>query len=425
VRIGFVSRAFPACPEKSVHGIFKRMGMFIEAMKHLGELHMLFYVNPDFPADARYTVEAEAKLARHWDADLKLTLCNMAQWERPGGRWQEYIRPALSIADQPPYQQTAQEEQIRAFRRMLSAGPDILFVHRLSAMTPVLLSREDVPPTYFDLDDIEHVAFARSINQPPFWRGKPLQYLRIPVLRAWERRAIQLSRRTFVCSEHDRRHLSRAYGCENVDVIPNGVDIPRGERQSTERNLLFLGTMSYLPNQTAADHLIRNIWPHVLSALPDARLIIAGNYPDRIPAYAESPAGVEFHGFADDLDRLYARAAVVCCPILAGGGTRIKILEAAAFGKPVVSTTVGAEGIDLKDGKEIVLRDDPRSFADACVLLLEDRAGAARIGTAARSAVRLTYDARKIVETIRTYLDETTCRDRPAKAFPGEVGARA
>ena len=92
-------------------------------------------------------------------------------------------------------------------------------------------------------------------------------------------------------------------------------------------------------------------------ACPDARLIVAGNKPERIPSFAQRPAGVEFTGFVSELEMLYRRAAIVCCPILSGGGTRIKILEAAAHGKAVVSTVVGAEGLELRDGVEIALRD--------------------------------------------------------------------
>lgn len=418
MKIAFISRAFPACPEKSVHGMYKRMGMFIEAMRPLGDLDMLFYVNPDLAPDARYVTEMETRLARHWGARLSLTLCRMAPWEQPAGRWDEYVKPALSIGHHPPYRQTAGSEQVEAACRLLSEKPDILFVHRLSAMTPVLLSKAPVPPAYFDMDDIEHVAFARSIKQPPFWKGKPLQYLRLPVLCSWERRAIALSRTTFVCSEKDRRYLARAYRCKNVATIPNGVDIPREQPQPEEPTMLFLGTMSYQPNLAAAEYLIKCVWPLVLRALPHARLMVAGNYPERIPAFADSPPNVEFCGFVGDLRELYGRARAVCCPILSGAGTRIKIIEAAAYGKPVVSTNVGAEGIELRDGEEILLRDDLRSFAGACVRLLEDRAEALRIGSAARSAAARLYDAKGVVERIRAHLEGSGEEPRRAEGCP-------
>ncbi|MFZ0944529.1 MAG: glycosyltransferase [Syntrophobacteraceae bacterium] len=93
--------------------------------------------------------------------------------------------------------------------------------------------------------------------------------------------------------------------------------------------------------------------------------------------------------------------------VKSGGGTRIKILEAAAYGKPVVSTTIGAEGIDLRDGEEILLRDAPGSFAEACILLLKDRTLAVKIGRAARSVVARKYDRNNAVNRIRMYLSKS------------------
>jgi glycosyltransferase involved in cell wall biosynthesis len=287
---------------------------------------------------------------------------------------------------------------------MLSRKPDILFVHRLTSMIPVLLSKGHHPQIYFDLDDIEHRAFIRSIKQPPWWPGKRLCYLRVPILMLWERRAIKCSHTTFVCSDNDKNYLSKVYGYKNVAVILNAIDIPEKQEIPNKPHLLFLGHMSYQPNTVAADHLISKIWPIILSAVPEAKLLIAGSNPDNIASFEAKPLGVEFLGFVDNLDKLYKEVRVVCCPILSGGGTRIKILEAAAYGKPVVSTTIGAEGIDMRDGEEILLRDDPRYFADACIRLLNDKNYAEKIGQAARSFVDRDYDKKNVIHGIKDAL---------------------
>jgi glycosyltransferase involved in cell wall biosynthesis len=116
--------------------------------------------------------------------------------------------------------------------------------------------------------------------------------------------------------------------------------------------------------------------------------------------------GVEFTGFVDDLEGLYQRSRVVCAPILAGGGTRIKIIEAAAYGKAVVATRVGAEGLNMRDGVELLLRDDPGSFADACLQLLNDAVLCERLGRAAYATVVRCYDRANIVSLIQGYLKE-------------------
>ena len=108
----------------------------------------------------------------------------------------------------------------------------------------------------------------------------------------------------------------------------------------------------------------------------------------------------------NNLDPLYRRVRIVCCPILSGGGTRLKILEAGAYGKAIVSTTVGAEGLDLRDDQGIVLRDGGPAFARVCVELLRDPARCERLGAAAREAVARRYDRRKIVAHIRDEIKE-------------------
>jgi len=381
------------------------MGMFIEALSEMGTLDALFYVRPEMQFDTDIVGEWEKKLSDHFKAALTLDLCRLSPIRLPNGRWQEYIGPALSIANLPPYLQTAQQEQIDAARRLLSRKPDILFVHRLTGMVPVLLSKMQLPRTYFDLDEIEHVSFSRSIRQPPFWAGKPLLYLRLPIMRRWENRGIRASRATFVCSDDDRHYLRRKGGHDNVVAIPNAVDLPQLKAVTEQKVLLFLGFLSFQPNTIAADHLIRNIWPTVFSALPDARLLVAGARPEWLESYKERPRGVTFVGFVEDLQNLYEGVSVVCCPILFGSGTRIKILEAAAYGKPVVSTTIGAEGIGLRDGEEILLRDDPKSFAEACIRLLTDRSLAAGMGQKARSVVERNYERRAVVEKIRRIIE--------------------
>jgi glycosyltransferase involved in cell wall biosynthesis len=410
MKIGFISRAFPLDAETSVFGVYKRMSMFIDAIKDMGELDMLFYVDPDVPTSAGFRWEMENRLSRLWDAKLRLNLCKLASIKEPKGRWGEYINPALRIVDQPPYQQAARKRQVDAFHRLLFRRPDILFVHRLACMPPVVFSGRELPPVYFDLDDVEHVAFERSIRQPPRWFGKPLLYLRLPILFAFERRSVRLSRKTFVCSEGDRRYLAKACGRNNVAVIPNAIDIPSKESLCAFPSLLFLGRLSYKPNALAADYLLKSIWPRIRATVPEAKLLIAGSNPDRIDSYSSGSPGVEFLGFVEDLDKLYNEVRVVCCPIMSGGGTRIKILEAAAHGKPVVSTTLGAEGIDLRDKAEILLQDESEAFAQACIRLLKDNELAARIGGAARVAVARLYDKKRVIDRIRMHLHSTDGR---------------
>lgn len=404
MKIGFVSTAFPRIMERSVHGIYQRMGMFIEAMKDIGELDMLFYVDERVPVSPIYVKDMQERLANHWGTSLELTLCHLAPNTAGRGRWQDIVKPALSIFNRPVYSQVSGAKEVHAFDRLLSRSPDVVFAHRLHAMCPILLSKRHPPPIFLDLDDIEHVSFARSVRQPPWWRWKWIQYFQVPSLLFWELRAIRYSKKTFVCSESDRKYLTNIWRLGNVVVIPNSTYIPEERELPNAPTLVFVGNFLHRPNIVGADYLITKVWPAIFSAVPNARLLIAGDRPENIVCFKDKPPGVEFRGFVENLDELYREVRVVCCPILSGGGTRIKILEAGAHGKPIVSTTVGAEGIDLNDGQEILLRDDPASFAEACVRLLKDQNLSARIGNAARSMVARSYDRSIIVHKIREQL---------------------
>jgi len=363
---------------------------------------MLFYVEGGVDASPAAMQQAEVDIKTFWDIRAKVTLCPVATPDNPRGFVNHYLRPAASFFAQSLYAGTAGPVQVAAFETALDAGPEVIFVHRLDAMCPALLTRRDLPPIYLDLDDIEHIKVVRQLRQPPFWPGKYLYYLQVPALMSGERRAAKLARKSFVCSDLDRDYLVKRWRFSSIVTLPNAVSI-RTEygTEPGSRSLLLVATYAYGPNIIGADFLVKEVWPLVREACPDARLIVAGNKPEQIPSFADGPVGVEFTGFVPDLQMLYRRAAIVCCPILSGGGTRIKILEAAAHGKAVVSTVVGAEGLELRDGVEIVLRDDARGFADACIELLGDPSRRETLGRAAREAVARRYDRRRIVALVK------------------------
>jgi len=402
-RILFVSRQFPQDIVKAVHGVYIRMRLFLDALAELADdMEMLFYVEPGVEASPAAMRRAEDDLLAAWGVRAKMTLCPVAVPSTPRSFWNHYVRPATNIFAQELYAGTSGASQIAAFETALAGRPDALFVHRLDAMCPALLTRRELPPIFLDVDDIEHVKVVRQIRQPPFWPGKPLYYLQVPALIAAERRAIKLTRKSFVCSDLDQRYLAKWWQLSQVVTIPNAVAIPvEYEMNLQSKALLFLATYAYAPNITAAEFLISDVWPLIRKACPDARLIIAGNKPERIPSFASHPPGVEFTGFVEDLGQLYSRVRIVCCSILSGGGTRLKILEAAAYGKAVVSTPVGAEGLELRDGVEIIVRDGTAAFASACVELLGDPSRCERLGVAAREAVARRYDRQQIVTLIK------------------------
>lgn len=404
MRVLFVSNSYPRDLRTYVTGSFQRMAMFIGAIKQIADIDLLFYVAPDVDTSPSAVSLRERELCEKWNTKIRLHLCKRHAGNGSPSKWDYYFGGMGSFCEQSGYSQTSQPEQVQALEECLRLKPDLIFVHRLSAMCPLLLSRKTFPPVLFDLDDIEHIFFLRTIERQWTWRYKLLQYSRLPALLMGELKAVRLATRTFVCSEKDRHHLATKWRLPGIVTIPNSATIKSQLPVVAEPTLLFLGAYWYEPNVQAADFLIAKIWPLVRRAVPSARLIIAGSRPEEIRAYSRSIPGVEFTGFVDDLENVYRRSRIVCCPVLRGGGTRIKIIEAAAYGKPIVATSMGAEGLDFRDGHEFLLRDDPGSFADACVNLLANDSICNSLGSAAHELALQQYGRDKVEALIRAHV---------------------
>lgn len=198
-----------------------------------------------------------------------------------------------------------------------------------------------------------------------------------------------------VCSELDRGRLLADVPTARVEVVPNAVDLARFERRPTdpspdERTVLFFGLLATAPNIDGLRFFVREIWPKVVSCRPDARFRIVGASPNQ--AVKELCGnGVELVGFVDDLRPHLAAAAVVVVPLRLGSGTRLKIVEAFAMGKAVVSTRLGAEGLEAVADRDLCVADDPSAFASHVARLLNEPATAARLGESGRKLVSERY----------------------------------
>jgi glycosyltransferase involved in cell wall biosynthesis len=165
---------------------------------------------------------------------------------------------------------------------------------------------------------------------------------------------------------------------------------PGGPRRP--RTMLFLGSFRHTPNQVALDWFTREVLPLVLEKLPDARLLVAGSDPPPRHAFNDPANAIDLLGFVDDIQPLFSSCAAFICPIRSGSGVRVKLLEAFASGIPVVSTTLGAEGLARRDGDFCALADEPRAFADTVIRLLEDPVYAAALAARARQEVETNWD---------------------------------
>ncbi|MGQ0634371.1 MAG: glycosyltransferase [Planctomycetaceae bacterium] len=197
--------------------------------------------------------------------------------------------------------------------------------------------------------------------------------------------------RVIAVSERDRQTFEMAYGWKHVAVIDTAVDTdyfqPCGQAQDGDR-VTFIGSMDWMPNQDGVKFFVDSVWPLVRQLRPSARFQIVGRSPPAEIAALQRAAGVEVLGGVPDVRPYLRDAAVVVVPLLVGGGTRLKIYEAMASGRAVVSTAIGAEGLPLTPGEHFLQADHAEAFAAAVVNLLEDRALRERLGRTADRFVR-------------------------------------
>jgi glycosyltransferase involved in cell wall biosynthesis len=231
---------------------------------------------------------------------------------------------------------------------------------------------------------------------------------RIEYLRAlrYELRALPHFDQVQVCTPQNRRYLLSflpALASRLRDGLRAGIDASHYEFRPTGREpatMLFLGSFRHDPNRVAVDWFVREVMPLILARLPEARLIIAGSDAPPAHTYADAESRLEMLGYVDDVREPLARYAVFVCPILSGSGVRVKLLEAFAAGIPVVSTTIGAEGLAGKDGEFCALSDSPAGFADRVIRLLGDPSTAAAMASRARAEVEARWDMAAITRKL-------------------------
>jgi polysaccharide biosynthesis protein PslH len=211
----------------------------------------------------------------------------------------------------------------------------------------------------------------------------------------------------YLCSGVDERRLLEQVPGIRTAVIPNAADVEYYQPRPTDpppdgRTVLFFGLLSYVPNLDGVTHFVQDIWPRIAETHPEAHCkIIGGRPPPSLLALA-GPR-VELTGFVSDLRPYLASAAAVVVPLRVGGGTRLKIVEAMAMGKAIVSTTLGAEGIEAVPGREILIEDEPAAFAEAVNRLLASPTLASRIGQTARQMVVERYAWRGAAKSLESF----------------------
>jgi glycosyltransferase involved in cell wall biosynthesis len=251
------------------------------------------------------------------------------------------------------------------------------------------LPRRDVPVVFF-AHNVEYLIWKRlaEIEKQP-WR-KAILDIEWRKMRRAEARVVRRAEATVAVSDADRRLFLADAPDATIDIIPTGVDTsyfaPAGAREIPGR-LVFSGSMDWYPNEDAIAYFANSILPGLRQQRPDISLTVVGRNPGSSLKELATRAGIGLTGTVDDVRPFIDEAAVYIVPLRVGGGTRLKILEALAMAKPVVSTTVGAEGLTLVPGTHFVAADGEAGFSSAVLSLLADEHARRRLGRSGRQLV--------------------------------------
>jgi polysaccharide biosynthesis protein PslH len=246
-------------------------------------------------------------------------------------------------------------------------------------------------PAVIDEGCVYHLSYRRAAALAPTRSRRALGLLRTWRLRRFERALARRADAVVAVSADEAEVVRGLAPATRVLVAPNGVAATAMTPSPPGDAALFVGLLSYAPNRDAMTWFARDVLPRLGAGGPE--VLVAGRDPGpELESLARGAPRLHLLGFVPDLAPLYARAGVFVNPMRGGGGTRLKMLEAMAAGKAVVSTAIGAEGLALTPGRDVVVADTAAEFADAVRALLADRAHAERLGRAARTLVETRYE---------------------------------
>lgn len=337
---------------------------------------------------------ATAVQQQEWSAEIQSVCDEFVAWE-PSHPKPKALR-ALDLLGSLPVNVAADVSRAasQAVQAQLAkADVDLMvfdFVHA-SVFRPAQLPVRSVCFTHNVEAEIfeRHAANARGALKRWMWSTQHHKMCR------FEAEALRTYDRVVAVSERDARHFQSAYGVKHAEAIPTGVDLdffawadPPGVDDQHAPTAVFVGSMDSAANIDAVDFFIRQVWPQVLAARPQARFLVVGrNPPPSLQALGRKACQVMFTGSVPDV-RPHVRAAhVSVIPLLVGGGTRIKAFESMSLGCPVVSTSVGIEGLSLTAGEHFLESNDATSFAKAVVRLFDSVAERRALAARARAFV--------------------------------------
>ena len=301
------------------------------------------------------------------------------------------------------------EELVGKIQDLFSTLPfDIVQIESVMGLYLEVLPQNRSYKSIQMFQNVESSQFARIARVERRGYGKLRAWINSISMRYWEHRYAENFDRCTTVSELDQQMLMKANPRLQIDVIPNGVDTEKYQLlpvSPEKSSLMFIGNMGYPPCVDAVLYFCSEILPLIREAIGPIELWIVGADP-RPEVLRLDGGGVRVTGRVPDVVPYYQQSTVCVVPLRAGGGTRLKILEAMALGRPVVSTTIGCEGLEVVDGEHIYIADTPEKFAEKTVRLLRDRRSYQRMRTNGRQLVEARYSWDEIAQRLMEVYEE-------------------
>jgi glycosyltransferase involved in cell wall biosynthesis len=308
---------------------------------------------------------------------------------------------------------------------------------RFAGMTPYALALKQAAPhlrLVVDLDDNPSLLlYRRLIDSMKKLHLRTFVWQLKELLRtfAFELDELRKFDSVWVCSDVDSSRMSYRIGPDRIKVVENIVDahnLASINRYNSEPAVLMIASFDYDPNKTGAEFFVAKVWPRIRSVIPEAQLWLVGkNSQSRIQEWS-GKQGILVTGMVDDVRPYLERAMISVAPIFVGTGTKLKILEALGAGLPVVTTTIGVEGIEARNGVNLLIANTSENFAEHCIRLLTDQTLRDQFAASGKGLIREKYDlpvmSRRILESYETFGCGLGRGDREQRSgVPGGEGA--
>jgi polysaccharide biosynthesis protein PslH len=319
-----------------------------------------------------------------------------------------YFRLLLNLFSRYPYivQSHYSADFSAALGRAIKAQrPDIIlcewtpyaiFAHE-TASIPIVVSAHNLETTIWER--------YHQTERNPFRRW--YIGLQIPKVRRFEDEAFGRVQGVIAVSSLEADDIRKISKSCQVGVVDNGVDLTYFNASDTtvdSRTAVFTGSMDWRPNQDAAIYFCREIFPLIKNMIPNFAVTFVGRNPPQDVIDLQRIAGVSITGTVDDVRPYIEKSGVYIVPLRIGGGSRLKILEALAMRRAVVSTTIGAEGLEIRDNEHLLIADSPQKFADQVVRLISNAPLRTRLGKAGREAVEKSYGWDALADRLEKFL---------------------